>query len=204
MTKLWGPLGWMTLHSISLLYPVSPTANDVKQTERFLNLFAETITCQYCKTHFASMYAIYKLRHPDFLSSRQKFAMFIFRAHNTVNKRLDKPIQQTVGECMATLMHNIQNTSFAEFRNNYITYLQRNWSKERTGDGMIFGGGAREMKRINDEFWSKKETLEDIELDEDNVLEFIEDTGVRYNSITTRLVSTNVGFRGGKLMLKRF
>ena len=96
MSKLWGPLGWMTLHSISLIYPEQPTYTEKNIAARFLDLFGETISCNECKVHFKQIYALYKTLHPDFLNSRQHFALFIFRAHNTVNLRLDKPRPITV------------------------------------------------------------------------------------------------------------
>lgn len=203
MTSIWGPLGWMTLHSVSLNYPIAPTIRDKTIAMRFLTLFADTITCKYCKDHFDRMFAIYTRNYPTFLDSRQNFAIFVFRAHNTVNKRLDKPKQQTVADCLRTLQTNIVNTPFAGFRSLYLSYLLRNWLKEFSGDSRILAGHAREMQKINDEYWNTLDNTNDIELDEDNVLEFIEDTNIRFNATYTRILPTSAGFKGGKLRLKR-
>jgi hypothetical protein len=55
MTSHWGPLGWMTLHSASMLYPENPEPVERLLMEYFINLFGETISCFTCKTHFITM-----------------------------------------------------------------------------------------------------------------------------------------------------
>jgi hypothetical protein len=203
MTKLWGPLGWMTLHSISFLYPVNPSAYDKLQAMTFLDSFVETISCHICKSHFIGMYNLYKKNHPEYLNSRQDFAMFIFRAHNTVNKRLDKPIQKTVSDCVKTLENAIANTSFAQFRISYLNYLARNWGKQASGEGFIIARNVKVLRQINDTFWTPKDLNQPIDLEEGNVLEFIENNNVRINPLTNTLSNIRVGFIGGRLQLAR-
>jgi hypothetical protein len=203
MSKLWGPLGWMTLHSISLIYPENPSHADKAIVGKFIELFAQTITCHFCKTHFEQMLVLYTSSYPDFLNSRQDLAVFIFRAHNTVNKRLDKPIIKTVADCLTTLKNNTLNTSLSAFRSSYIEYLLRNWGREGSGSGMIVKHAANEMKRINNEYFVPREIdLNSIQLHEDNVLETIEKSGIIFVS-PNRFISREVGFKGGKLKLAR-
>ena len=201
MTRLWGPLGWMTLHSVSLCYPVNPSAQDKAQAKRFLDLFAATISCYSCKSHFIRMYDIYRTRRPNFLDSRQNFAVFTFEAHNTVNKRIDKPVFRTVQDCINTLETARTQTSFAGFRVAYLNYLIRNWSNERSGDALIALGQAREMINQNNSYWTPMEPTGPIVLHETD-LQLIESETMKF-SMGGVAFPKFVGFRNGKLQLAR-
>jgi hypothetical protein len=51
------------------------------------------------------------------------------------------------------------NTKFNSglvYRNKYLEYLTRNWSREMTGDGMMHMGETRQMKMITEEYWNQK------------------------------------------------
>jgi hypothetical protein len=199
MSKLWGPLGWMTLHSVSLIYPETPTSAEKAIAARFLELFENTISCIYCKVHFIQMKSIYKSVNPDYLDSRQKFALFIFRAHNTVNKRLDKPLQRTVNDCLSALRQTTAQTSLGQFRTAYLSYLMRNWGRDMSGEGLMLKQNVKEMVKINNEYWSPRD-IPIPYLEEDDVLLFIERTDLRI--APSGVVSNiSVGFKGGKLRL---
>jgi len=199
MSKLWGPLGWMMLHSVSLIYPENPSPADRAIASRFLDLFADTISCIQCKSHFANIFSMYKSTHTDYLNSRQNFALFVFRAHNTVNRRLDKPTPKTVEECLLTLKIATAQTSFPQFRQAYLSYLTRNWGKDHTGEGRMIFGAVKEMIRINNEYWSLRD--EPIpELDEADVTISL-DKNARI-APSGRVSSTIVGFKNGRLKLR--
>jgi len=174
MTSYWGPLGWMTLHSASMLYSESPGSAEILLMQNFLDAFSETITCFHCKTHFKTMKKKYQAWKPDFLSSRREFMLFVFRAHNTVNKRIDKPILQTVQDCINTLKKANSYSSLEILRSGYMTYLQRNWSNDYTADGMQIKKKVQELFKINNEYFN----LRTIDWDytfEDDVLMFVEE-----------------------------
>lgn len=201
MSKLWGPLGWMTLHSVSLNYPEAPSQIDRTIANRFLDLFAETISCPYCKNHFTAMLALYKAEHPEMLESRQTFALFAFRAHNTVNKRLDKPLQKSVAECIQTLKTATSQTSMAEFRKSYLDYLTKTWGRDFSADGFILRRSIQEMKTINEQYWTPRETNIPPIIEAD-VMTPIEKQNVRFVA-PGKFVTIDAGFRGGKLKLKK-
>lgn len=92
MTAIWGPLGWMTLHSVTTLYPENPTLEEKQLVSQWLDLFQACITCSHCRDHFGQMLAQMRTDLPDMMRSRGHFMKAIFRAHNTVNRRLDKPV----------------------------------------------------------------------------------------------------------------
>ena len=209
MTSLWGPLGWMTLHSVSLLYPVNPSQADKQIVKRFVDLLRDTITCPHCQNHFKIIYANYVQAHPEWADSKFDLFLFIARAHNTVNNRLSKPKPNSVQACLDAYKSATQNTSGRGFRTAYINYLLRNYGREMSGEGYMRAAEVRGMQKINEEYWNSKtdESISSFQMDA-NVLELInESSGTRQfmNSRgTLSEVSTkelNIGFRGGRFRL---
>jgi hypothetical protein len=82
-----------------------------------------------------------------------------------------------------------------------MSYLTRNWSRDFTGDSVITRASVKEMIRINNEYWSPRENgFPDLE--EANVTTSIESHNMRISS-SGKVISTSVGFKGGKLKLGR-
>ena len=208
-TKFWGPLGWMTLHSISAIYPENPTPEERAIVERFIELFRESITCPQCKSHFTGMLNMYKRKHPEWSSNRYNLFLFVCRAHNTVNKRLDKPVIPTLNDCIQALKTATKVTSTTDYRNAYINYLIMNWSKEFTGDGAIALGVARQMKKINDEYFTPRDKgYESIYFfQNDSVIETIAEDPRRYDAGPnlpngSALPYARIGFINGRLKFR--
>jgi len=208
-TKFWGPLGWMTLHSISAIYPEKPTQEEKLILNKFMEEFRESMTCAHCKGHFTSMFNTYKRMHPEWNASRFDFFVFVCRAHNTVNKRLDKPIFPTLNDCIERLKLNTQQNSAATYRTAYINYLIGNWAREFTGDGAIFMQSAKNMKRMNEEYFTPRDQgFANLSFDRDaSVVEFIPEDPKIYNAgqnlpNATRFLNVRVGFVNGKLKLR--
>jgi hypothetical protein len=206
MTSLWGPMGWITLHSISVAYPENPTISDKMILDRFMNSFGECITCPHCKEHFGRMFSTYKRGHPEWNSSKYNLFLAICRMHNTVNRRLDKPLQKTVAECIETLRNATTYTSSAIFRQNYVNHVIRNWAAFQSGEGMMMIGFAKEMGKINAEYWNPRDiSFSEISFPEANVLEFVPERSVRASGNTLPVKAgmelPRVGFkvRNGRL-----
>jgi hypothetical protein len=170
MTAIWGPLGWMTLHSISTSYPIQPTSSEKQLMYSWLDMFRDTITCPYCKGHFTTMLGNYRVRFPNMLDSRQNFAMFAFRAHNTVNARLSKPVYATLNECMAILKKNIENRSAEDYRISYINHILRYWKTIQDITGIVAVKKVLEMKKIEIDYISRLDTKFDVELVNESVV----------------------------------
>lgn len=210
MTSFWGPLGWMTLHSVSCLYPETPTAEDKQILTKYLESFRESISCPSCHGHFTSMVNMYKKTYPKWLDSRYDFFLFVCRAHNTVNRRLDKPILPTAYDCLKTFQSNVKVTSAKQYRQSYLNYLTRNWSKEQSGESFMKLAQVREMRKIEEQYWSPREI-------DPNTIVFIADTDVSQNiqsdprhyspspSIPIFVSNPNlqIGFKNGRLRLGR-
>jgi len=207
MTNVWGPMAWMTLHSISLNYPENPTKEDKAILVRFMELFTETISCPSCKNHFQILYQSYIANNPNWASSRYNFAIFVMRAHNTVNKRLDKPVLPSVAACVSAISLNTQTTSASSFREQYLVYLLRNWTREYSADSFIAARAVREMIKINAEYWNPRNNTQQVFFPETDVVTPIEPTkGPRGNPLpgfNRSGMPISVGFRirGGKLSL---
>lgn len=153
MTSRWGPLGWMTLHSISVCYPIEPTVIERQLLNEFMDAFGATITCSICNDHFLRMFREYKLAVPTWNMSRYDLFIAICKMHNTVNQRLNKPIPKTVGECLIMLQNATKYSPPREFRKNYIEYLASQWKH--------FLGLKQKvdlMRKINEDFWNNRET----------------------------------------------
>lgn len=212
MTAVWGPMGWMTLHSISLLYPDNPSQSDKQISHKFLDEFANSITCPHCEKHFKTMFENYRKIHPEWNSSKFHLFLFIARAHNTVNKRLEKPLVKTVQECLDSIIQGTQYTSATTFRRNYIDYVAKRMMAEMSGDTMIKVGLAQSMRRTNETYWNSKIQGE-LNFDMNaNVLEFISDEptsqrfmfGGKTAVIHTQSDGTlaSFGLKGGRFRLK--
>ena len=211
MTSLWGPLGWMTLHSVSLLYPETPGDADKQLMRRYMELFRDTLSCPQCHNHFKVIFENYMRAHPEWNASRFDFFLFICRAHNTVNRRLNKPKPDSVQACLDTFTANTQHTSALVYRMKYLDYLSRNWSREMSGEGFMHLAQVREMRRITEEYWNQKTSESTATFDMNAaVLEFIDEIPANRSLMTghARLATvsttnTNIGLKGGRFRLNR-
>jgi len=170
MTAIWGPLGWMTLHSVSLSYPESPTPNEQQLMTTWLDLFRDTITCATCKQHFTTTLQNYRMRFPRMMESRQSFAMFAFRVHNTVNARLSKPVYGTLAECMEVLRTNTKTRTGADYRISYINHITRYWKTMQDVTGIVALKKVAELKKIEIEYVGPRDTKFAVTLAEDQVV----------------------------------
>lgn len=162
MTAVWGPLGWMTLHSVATCYPERPTQTERDLMYSWIDMFRDTITCPSCQAHFGNMLGIYRASFPNMLSSRQEFVMFTFRAHNAVNRRLNKPLYTTLEECMSTLKQNIRNRPAKDYRVSYINHITRHWRTFQDVTGIVALKKISEMKKIEMDYIGSRDRNFDV------------------------------------------
>ena len=81
--------------------------------------------------------------------------VFICRAHNTVNRRLDKPIIKTLEQCIETIKNNTITTTSKEFRTKYIDYITKSWIRDRNDTTIIQLPRCSALSKINTNFWNK-------------------------------------------------
>jgi methyl coenzyme M reductase subunit C-like uncharacterized protein (methanogenesis marker protein 7) len=133
-------------------------------------MFRDTITCPSCREHFTSMLAAYRTAFPNMLASRQDFAVFTFRAHNAVNRRLRKPLFTTLEECMATLKSNIKTRSALDFRVSYVNHITRHWRTFQDVTGITALKKIAEMKKIELDYVAPRDRNFDVALRADVVV----------------------------------
>ena len=104
------------------------------------------------------------------LASRQEFAVFTFRVHNAVNRRLKKPIFTSLSECMATLKSNIKTRAAREFRVSYVNHITRYWRTFQDVTGITALKKIAEMKKIELDYVSPRDRNFDVELRPDVVV----------------------------------
>jgi len=158
MTAVWGPLGWMTLHSVATLYPESPSPSERELMYSWLDMFRDTITCPHCRDHFTALLANYRTSFPTMLNSRQDLALFTFRAHNAVNRRLRKPMFLTLEECMTTLQTNVKTRSAVDYRVSYVNHIARYWKSWQDITGIVALKKINEMRKIEATYFQPRDT----------------------------------------------
>jgi hypothetical protein len=200
MAKIWGPMGWLTLHSIAAAYPDEPTQHDKNRTSNFLELFTDTITCRFCKDHFYRMHMLYRSQNPNYLDSKQNFFMFTLRAHNEVNRSLDKPIMRTVAESIQTLKGATSLTLPQVFKDSYMSYLIRTWAHEMTGDAFIYKSKAITMRDMFKDM-DLTNVFDNTFEESDTTYKFIVVPKAPVPRFDVLFGSAKVGFSGGKLRL---
>ena len=104
------------------------------------------------------------------LNSRQDFTIFTFRAHNAVNRRIHKPIYNSVEECIATLRNIVKTRHAREYRNTYLAHITRHWKVMQDVNGMVALKKIQEMKRIEAEYVTLRDTNFEVQLKSDIVV----------------------------------
>lgn len=210
MSALWGPMGWITLHSISVIYPDMPSQADKEILSDFLQSFGDCITCPSCQKHFVDMLKTYKIVHPEWNNTKRDLFLAICRMHNSVNRRLDKPILKSVAECISAMQNACRNTTPKQFREKYISYVIKNWTQYNDGNGFMNVGIAKRMDKINSQYWNPRDvSFESVTFEEGDVLENVQAIGdpfklsTGFPTITSGVPLPSVGLRmrGGRFSL---
>jgi hypothetical protein len=160
----------MTLHSTAFAYPESPSASEKALMSSWLDMFRDTITCPSCKGHFTELLANYRMQFANMLDSRHEFIVFTFRAHNAVNRRLSKPIYSSAEECLTVLRNTVARKPAKDYRVSYINHITRHWRTLQDVTGIVAIKKINEMKRIETEYVSVRDTNFTIDVRSDIVV----------------------------------
>jgi len=90
-TNFWGPGAWAFLHSITFNYPEYPSSTEQHIMQQFFHSLKNILPCEQCRTHFTQTIEQTMPIEPH-LNSRDALTRWLVQFHNTVNKRLGKPI----------------------------------------------------------------------------------------------------------------
>ena len=196
-------MGWMTLHSVSHTYPESPSPAEQQLVGQWLELFRDTITCAHCRTHFAEMLQQYKAIYPSYLASRRDFLVFVFRAHNTVNRRLDKPVYLTSDECEDIYRSNLASRSAREYRVAYLNHIMQNWKTMHDMTGIAAVRKVQQMMQVETTYWGPRDTLPEPLKGESTTPLPAKTAPVGEPRVQFRPPTGGVGFIGGRLRFRR-
>lgn len=170
MTSIWGPLGWMTLHSVASCFPDKPLPAESILMQSWLDMFQSTITCPSCREHFGTALGAYRRLYPQMLSSREEFLLFTFRVHNSVNRRLHKPVHLTVALCFEQLRTNVKTRRAKEYRISYINHIRRFWRTMQDVSGMTAMRKINEMSKIEYDYFARHDNNFEVDIPESNVV----------------------------------
>lgn len=173
----------------------------------WLKMFQTTITCPSCREHFGETLTGYRQRFPDYLSSRTKFMMFTFRAHNAVNNRLHKPIYATVHDCFEVLRNNVKGRTARDYRTAYLNHIRRFWKTLQDTSGITSLKKIIEMSKIEVSYFQSRENNFEITIPEDSTflapaaMTLVQEDVNPSRSIDPRN-APRIGFIGGRLRIR--
>jgi hypothetical protein len=87
------------------------------------------------------------------LDSRSEFMLFSFRVHNSVNRRLNKPVHQTVEACFEQLRNNVKTRRAREYRVGYVNHIRRHWRTMQDASGFTSLKKINEMTKIEIDYF---------------------------------------------------
>ena len=89
LTNVWGPLLWVTLHTISFNYPVNPSTQDKEHYRNFILNLVHILPCRYCRDNLKANLKKCPLTL-DVMESRDSFSRYVYNLHELVNTMLLK------------------------------------------------------------------------------------------------------------------
>ena len=142
MTKIWGPPGWLFLHSISFGYPYLIDKNnkeDLRKRDEYKNFFlyiGKVFPCRYCRESYEEFIKEIPIDH--FLSSREDLCYWLYIIHNKVNNKLgvpkcDIPTFDDIQLKYETFRAKCQKTTNKERDNN----LKKKCKRDLSSNGCI-------------------------------------------------------------------
>ncbi len=86
--EVWGPSGWLFLHTITLNYPNNPTMYDKQYYKNFFMSLQSVLPCDWCSKN----YKIHMNKYPidNYLNSKKDLVTWLIIIHNEVNKIFKK------------------------------------------------------------------------------------------------------------------
>lgn len=89
-TRIWSVV-WLFLHVCSLNYPCNPTREEQEHYYMFFQMLAKVLPCSACRASTAHFYTSGSTKLTmNVFKSRTTLALWLWRLHNRVNKRLNK------------------------------------------------------------------------------------------------------------------
>lgn len=95
MTKVWGPAGWLFLHSVTFGYPYAINNNNpdhLSKPEDYYKFFyylGKVLPCKYCRDSYMEYFSTLNLQGN--LDTRENLCRWLYDMHNKINNKLGVP-----------------------------------------------------------------------------------------------------------------
>jgi hypothetical protein len=89
MVKIWGPLQWTFLHTMSFNYPVHPSLQDKNHYRNYILNLQYVLPCKYCRINLTNNFKKKPLQMCH-MESRETFYRYIYEIQELINKMLKK------------------------------------------------------------------------------------------------------------------
>lgn len=86
----WGPAFWKSLHSVASQVSKNPSEAERTGLVAFFESLRFALPCNMCKHDYFNILAKHPV-HP-YTASKELLSEWVWRLHNTVNQKLDKPL----------------------------------------------------------------------------------------------------------------
>ncbi len=91
--EYWGPSAWNFVHTVSFAYPEEANDEDKERVYAFLQAFARVLPCKKCREDWQEFMNNNLISSTSVhLTGRSSLSRFLVKAHNHVNKKLNKGI----------------------------------------------------------------------------------------------------------------
>jgi hypothetical protein len=89
-TRVWGPAGWLFLHSIAQNYPWRPTNEQKNNYLSFFKLIGKVLPCRYCRESYEEYITSDSLElNMSRMESRETLVTWLYNVHNRINEKLE-------------------------------------------------------------------------------------------------------------------
>jgi hypothetical protein len=117
MTKAWGPITWIFIHSFLEQINEKCFLSNKNTIIEFLRNICLNLPCQDCSNH-AKNYINRQLKINN-INNKEQLKSFFFRFHNNVNARLKKPIFYDFDKYKTSKLQLIFENFEKSYSNNY-------------------------------------------------------------------------------------
>jgi hypothetical protein len=132
VTKIWGPIVWTALHTISFNYPVNPTNEDKIHYKEFIYNLKYVLPCKYCRINLAKNFKQKPLLMCH-MKNRETFSRYIYELHELVNKMLNKKSNLTYCDIRERYEHF--RSRCTEEPPKIFNFIKKSQTKKKTEKG---------------------------------------------------------------------
>lgn len=93
-----------------------------------------------------------------------------FRLHNSVNRRLHKPVYLTVESCLETLRNAVKTRSTKEYRGAYYVHIRKHWRLFQDASGIAALKKIQELIKVETEYATPRSNNFEVAIAEDVVV----------------------------------